>query len=444
MKVKIIKMGINGEGIGYVDRTPVFIPGVLIDEEVDIRIVENHKRYMIGQVNRIYQVSKDRIKPKCFVQDRCKACPLMIARYSKQLEYKFDNVKQSLIKYAQINPKVIQNVVANPEIFGYRNQLKLPCAMEQGKLVTGMYIPGTNHFQEVKKCILHEDGLERVRKDILHILNVHHIQAYDHRKKEGLRSLIVRGFNGYYQCTLVSGEDVYSEQLVQDIMRIKGIISLWQSVHTARKTHEVFGPKLQLLAGERYLPLTLDHLKLQISPRSFFQLNTLQAAILYKTIASIIPKTYDLIVEAYSGIGAISLYLQDKAKEIIGIESIKDAVINANQNAKLNGFEHISFICADAADKLQYISKKRPIDCLVVDPPRTGLDEAMLYCIIKSRIKDIVYVSCNPATLAKNLAVLNSKYDVKKVVPVDMFSHTAHVECVVLLSRKEKAGFKKY
>ncbi len=436
MKVKIIKMGINGEGIGYVDRIPVFIPDVLIGEEVDIRIVEKHKRYMVGKVNRTFQVSKDRVKPKCFVQSRCGACPLMIARYPRQLEYKFENLKQSLIKYAQINPKLIQKVIANPEVFSYRNQFKLPCAMEQGQLVTGMFIPGTNYFQEIKKCILHEEDLERVRKDLLHILNKHHIQAYDHHKKAGLRSLIVRGFHGRYQCTLVSGEDTYSEMLVEDIMRIKGIDSLWQSIHTAKKTSEVFGPKMQLLAGKRYLPLTLDHLALQISPRSFFQLNTGQAMTLYRTIASIIPQTYDLMVEAYSGIGAISLYLQDKAKEIIGIESMKDAVINANQNAKLNGFNHVTFVCADAADKLQYISKKRPIDCLVVDPPRTGLDEAMLYCILKSRIKDIVYVSSNPATLSKNLAVLTSKYTVKTIVPVDIFSHTAHVECVVLLSRR--------
>lgn len=442
MKVKIIKMGMNGEGIGYLNHIPVFVDGALIDEEVDITVVEDHQRYKVGKVNRIVQASAHRIKPKCFVQERCGGCPLMIAQYKKQLDYKFSHVRQSLIKYAQINPKVIQKMVANPMIFGYRNQLKLPCTMENGRLVTGMYVPGTNHFREIKKCIVHEADLERVRQDVLYVLNKHHIQAYQHQQKRGLRFLVIRGFHGRYQCTLISGEDTYSNQLINDMMRIKGMHSLWQSVHTAKKTHEIFGEKMQLLAGERYLPLAFDHLKLQISPRSFFQLHTQQAMTLYRSIAAILPKKYDLMVEAYSGIGVISLYLQDKAKEIIGIESIKDAVVNANQNAKLNGFHHISFVCADAADKLQYISKKRPIDCLVVDPPRSGLDEAMLYCILKSRIQDIVYVSCNPATLAKNLAVLSSSYEVKTIVPIDIFSHTAHVECIVLLSRVKKGKAK--
>ena len=189
------------------------------------------------------------------------------------------------------------------------------------------------------------------------------------------------------------------------------------------------------------MPLHLDGLDLEISPRSFFQLNTKQAIQLYRTIASMISGNYEFIVEAYSGIGAISLYLKDKAKEIIGIESIKDAVVNANRNAKKNGCAHVSFVCDDAANKLVYLSKKRTIDVLVVDPPRSGLDDAMLECILRSKIKEIVYVSCNAATLGKNLAVLQSCYHVEKVVPIDMFPHTPHVETVVLLSHKKADSY---
>ena len=190
------------------------------------------------------------------------------------------------------------------------------------------------------------------------------------------------------------------------------------------------------LAGDTSLALTFDGLQLQISPRSFFQLNSAQAVQLYRTIASMVKEGNELIVEAYSGIGAISLYLKDKAKEIIGIESIKDAVVNANQNAKLNGCGHVSFLCDDAASKLTYLSKKRAIDVLVVDPPRSGLDDAMLDCILRSKIKNIVYVSCNPATLGKNLAVLGYRYNVEKIQPIDMFPHTPYVEAVVSLKRK--------
>ena len=159
---------------------------------------------------------------------------------------------------------------------------------------------------------------------------------------------------------------------------------------------------------------------------------------MYRTIASLVPTTNRLLVEAYSGIGAISLYVRDRADEIIGIESVKDAVVNANANAKNHHADHVSFLCADAADKLIYISKQRHIDTLIVDPPRSGLDEAMLYAICKSKIKHVIYVSCNPATLGKNLSVLTERYEVKRIIPFDMFPNTQHVETVVLMSMKEK------
>ncbi len=436
MKVTIKKTGINGEGIGYIDRMPVFVPQALIGEEVEIRIVDKQKRYATAELLRVVKSSKNRIRPKCFIQNTCGACPLMIARYPAQLEYKQDLLKQSLIKYAQIDPRKVARVKASEDVFGYRNQFKLPCAMEEGRLVSGLFMPNSNYFIDVKKCWIHEDGLERVRMDIMHVLNTHGCVSYNPHDKKGIRNLVVRGFDNRYQCTIVTGNDELDERLISDLMRIKGLTSLWQSIHTIKKTPEVFGNKMMHLAGETSLAMELDGLKLRISPRSFFQLNSKQAVQLYRTIASMVKEDNELIVEAYSGIGAISLYLKDKAKEIIGIESIKDAVVNANQNAALNGCEHVSFLCDDAANKLTYLSKKRSIDVLVVDPPRSGLDDAMLDCILRSKIKNIIYVSCNPATLGKNLAVLSSRYNVDKIQPIDIFPHTPHVETVVQLLRK--------
>lgn len=436
MKVTIKKIGINGEGIGYIDRLPVFVPGALIDEEVDIQITEKSKKYAKAKVVKILQKSKDRIQPKCFVQHACGACPLMDVRYPRQLEYKQELLKQSLIKYAQVNPKLIQKVLPSEEIFAYRNQFKLPCAMEEGALTSGLYMPNSNFFLDIKKCCIHEGELERFRGDVMKVLNARGYVAYDYHVKSGIRSLIARGFDGNFQCTIVTGDDEIDERTIEALMNIKGMYSLWQSVHTTKKTPEVFGSKMIKLAGETYLPVSFDGLKLELSPRSFFQLNTKQAMQLYRGVAGMIPDHNELIVEAYSGVGAISMYLKDKAKEIIGIESIKDAVVNANRNAKANGCEHVSFLCDDAANKLTYLSKNRVIDVLVVDPPRSGLDDAMLECILKGKIKTIVYISCNPATLGKNLAVLQSRYQVKRVQPYDMFPHTPHVECTALLCRK--------
>ena len=429
MKVTIKKTGINGEGIGYIDRMPVFVPQALIGEEVEIRIVDKQKRYATAELLRVVKSSKNRIRPKCFIQNTCGACPLMIARYPAQLEYKqdllkqslikyaqidprkvarvkasedvfgyrnqfklpcameegrlvsglfmpnsnyfidvkkcwihedglervrmdimrvlnthgcvsynphdkkgirnlvvrgFDNryqctivtgndelddrirpkcfiqntcgacplmiarypaqleykqdlLKQSLIKYAQIDPRKVARVKASEDVFGYRNQFKLPCAMEEGRLVSGLFMPNSNYFIDVKKCWIHEDGLERVRMDIMRVLNTHGCVSYNPHDKKGIRNLVVRGFDNRYQCTIVTGNDELDERLVSDLMRIKGLTSLWQSIHTIKKTPEVFGNKMMHLAGEASLAMELDGLKLRISPRSFFQLNSKQA-----------------------------------------------------------------------------------------------------------------------------------------------------------------------
>ncbi len=437
MRVKIEKTGINGEGIGYINRKPVFVSGALQQEEVDIDVVENNKTYAIAKLNKVLKASENRIEPRCKIQSRCGGCPMMVASYEHQLQAKYDILRQTLIKYAQVNPRLMKKVVANPVEFGYRNQFKLPFGLNRDRqLVTGMYRPNSNYFIEVEKCLVHDKDLEAMRVKILKVLNKHRQKPYDFHQKRGLRTLIVRGFDHKYQVTIVSGEHPFEQAMIDDLMAIEGIVSLWQSVNTLKKTPELFGPKVSLVAGERLLDFKFNDLKLQLLPRSFFQLNTVQAANLYSCVSNLVGENNDLIVEAYSGIGAISLYLKDKAKEIIGIESIKDAVVNANANARANNANHVSFICADAADKLDYISRKRNIDVLVVDPPRLGLDENMLSVIMKSKIKEIVYISCNPATLGKNLAVLKQRYDIQTVIPFDMFSQTAQIETVVKLVRK--------
>lgn len=436
MRVKIEKMGINGEGIAFVNRQPVFVDGGIMSETIDIKIVDKQQRYSKGQIVNIVTKSKDRIKKPCKYANDCGACSLMHVNYEKQLQIKYDILKESLIKYAQVNPKLIQKVVRNDYPLGYRNSFKLPLAMQKGKLVCGLYKQNTNYFVPVDHCLIHEEGLEQVRKELLKVFNKYQLQAYDYKKKTGLRTLVVRGFNGKYQCCIVGGETPLPQECIDACMQIKGITSLWQNYNTMKKSVDLFGKVMVHLGGERLLPLDLNGLKLTLSPKSFFQLNTVQAAKLYDIVADMVRHGNEFVVEAYSGIGAISLYIKDKAKAIVGIEYINDAVSNANQNAKRNKAKNVKFVCGDAAEKLTALAKKRKIDTLIVDPPRTGLDENMLQCIIKSKIKHIIYVSCNPSTLGKNLAILQKYYRVEKVVPVDMFSNTAAVESVSLLVRK--------
>lgn len=435
MKVEIIKSGINGEGIGYIQNKPVFVQGALLNEEVDISIVEKNKTYSIGKIEKIIKKSPHRVQPKCRCYHDCKACSGMIADYELQCMMKEDNLKQSLRKYAAVHPKLIQKIVKSEEVYGYRNACKLPLREEDGQLVTGMFQPNSNYFTPIDSCIIHEKGIEIIRKQVLKILNEDHYSAYNYHTKKGMRSLVIRQIGKQAQVTLITGEDEIAPYTIERIMRIPNVISLWQSVHTQKKTVEIFGNKMIPLSDKRFLEFDLKGVHIKLSPRSFFQLNTKQANVMYDLISKEVGKV-NLCVEAYSGIGGISFTLKDQAKEIIGIESVKDAVINANMSAKENHLDHIHFICDDAAHKLEYISKKREIDCLVVDPPRVGLDDLMIQTILKSRIKKLIYVSCNPATLGKNLAFLQQRYNVKKVIPVDMFPQTAQVESICVLTRK--------
>lgn len=441
MRVKIERMGINGEGIAFVNRQPIFIEGALPQEVVDIEITENNSRYRRGKIINIVQKSKDRVRCSCRYHRQCGACSLMHVTYQKQLQYKNEVLKESLKKYADIDASCVEAMVANDHSIGYRNSFKLPVKMihgKGGKLSTGLYMQKTNYFVPVDHCLIHEEGLENIRKQLLQVLNRYHLNEYDYRKKRGIRTLIVRGFEGKYQCCIVSGEEELPKSCIEECLAIKGVVSLWQNINTVKRTVDLFGKKMIFLGGERQLSFHLNNLTLTLSPKSFFQLNTSQALKLYNIVATMVKDKNDFVVEAYSGIGAISLFIKDKAKEIVGIESVSDAVVNANANAKRNDAKNVSFVCGDAAEKLTKYSKKKTIDTLIVDPPRSGLDDAMIATIIKSKIRNIIYISCNPATLGKNLAVLQNYYQVERIVPVDMFSQTTHVECVVLLTKVHK------
>ena len=436
MQTKIVKLGINGEGIGYQDRKPVFIAGTLPDEVVEYRIIEKNTRYYVGKLERIVTKSTNRRKPICAIQGRCDGCPLMILDYSQQVQYKYDNLVQTLEKYAGIRKNVIRPLLKNPNPLYYRNQLKLPIMVDKGKLVNGMYIQNSNFLVPIEKCFIHEKGLEQTRISVLEILNKHKVLSYDNKIKKGLRYLVIRGLDNKYQCTLVSGEDSYSEELVSELMSIEGLVSLYQSIQTTKNTTNIFGKKLILLQGEKDMEFKLDGIKLRLSPQSFFQLNTEQARVLYHEVKKNVPTNCNLILEAYSGIGGISLYLKDLAKQIKGVEFIESAVSNANMNAKLNKATNVQFVVGDAAEKMSVWCKKKTPDVIVVDPPRSGLDENMIETIIRSKAKKVIYVSCNPSTLAKNIAELSKRYTVKSIVPVDMFSQTQHIETVVLLEKK--------
>ena len=437
MKIEIKKMGINGEGIGYINKKPVFVIGAFTNEIVDVEITEDKNTYLIGEVKKVIKKSDKRISKKCSVE-KCGSCSLMGLHPKEQVEEKRKVVCQALFKYANIRMDKIGRIKYNEQLWNYRNQIKMPLHEVDGVLKCGLYLPNSNIFTPVSDCLVHEVEVEQVRKQIEALFEKHHSKGYDRKTKKGLRTLVLRHLDGKYQCTLVSGNEKIDEALIDDIMKIEGMVNVGQSINTV-PTGEVFGSPVKVLKGEEFLSFTFDGLNLQISNQSFFQLNTKQAINLYKGVFDMLKgEHYHTIVEAYSGIGGISLKLADLADNIMGIENIPSAVDNANKNALLNGKDNVRFILGDASEEIVKLTKEHTIDVVVVDPPRTGLSDEFINCLLENKPKKIVYVSCNLSTLGKNLAKLNEGYEVKRVVPYDMFSHTAHVENVVLLVRKEK------
>ncbi|MGM9959534.1 MAG: 23S rRNA (uracil(1939)-C(5))-methyltransferase RlmD [Erysipelotrichaceae bacterium] len=433
MRLEIKKMGINGEGIGYDHGVPVFIPGALMHETVDVKITQEKEKYKTAKLIRVIRKSKDRVEPECRYCDSCRACTLMHLKYERQLNYKKQTLKQALKKYADIDMPV--SIIKNDNIYHYRNKFKLPFDMEKGKIVTGMYESERGRFVPIEDCIIHEEVLEKVRKQILEIMNKYKLKAYNERTREGYRSLIMRTFNNKIALVFVVGDNTDLEPMLSDLTRIEEVSSIYYSVNTNKKYINALENDLVHVFGKNCLNARINDLKLVFTPKSFFQLNTRQAEVLYDEAVSLIDDNDEEVLEAYCGVGVMSLMAARRAKHVTGVEIVPDAIDNAKKNARYNKIDNVDFVVGDSGSVMEEISKEKQLDCLIVDPPRTGLDEKMINSILNSNAKKLIYVSCNPSTLAKNLNVLKEYYNIESIRAIDVFSNTEHVESIVYLAR---------
>ncbi len=433
MKLKFVKMGINGEGIAYIDQKPVFVEGVYPHEEAEVEITEKHDTYMKGQVKKITWWSKERVRTDYpyMIEE---GAPLFAMKYPNQLAHKKQLLEEALWKYAKVRSSFVRDMHGSEITLGYRSQCKLPVQESHGRIMTGMYVPGTNHWHPIKYSLIQDPDLERARKQILHFIDHSDLHAYNPKEEKGLRYLVIRAIDGNIQTTLITGKDKVHKELIEDIMSIKGMSALFQSVNTDKKTIQIFGSEVHKLAGEDTQPVKLGEITLHLSPRSFFQLNVRAAQKMYEMAVSKIDEC-NTLVEAYCGVGAMSLMASHKAAHVYGIENVPEAIKNAQLNAQENGIENTDFLCMDAAEGLNKISSFEQVDCLLVDPPRSGMDEAMIQAIEKAAPKKIIYISCNPATLGRNLKDLKHSYHVVSVIPFDLFPHTPHVESITVLER---------
>ncbi len=444
MKGAIKRWGINGEGITYLNKKAIFVENAIPGEVVEFQIDQDNGNYARGHSTTIYEKSPRRRYPMCPKWQTCGGCSLMHVDYKGQIRMKEHALQEALRKYANYTGPILP-LIKNPKPLGYRNACKLPFGLdENGQTTTGMYKKGTNEFVPLERCIIHSKKLEQVRQDLNRLVATSSLKPASKENPNGLLTLVLKQFDDKVHVALVTTNLSIPQELVSDILAIPNVASVWQSIkESSDPAHELFGKKVFHLGGEMKMTLQLDDYSLNLLPKSFFQLNTEQALELYKLVASWIPQNTDLLVEAYSGIGAISLFASDKANEAIGIELVEDAVANATENALINGKENLSFVCGDAATQLQDLLSKTTMDVLIVDPPRSGLNHAMRQTILEAKPETLIYVSCNPATLGKDLLVLDEVYEIKRVQPFDFFSQTPHVETAILLQKRDQPKVKK-
>ncbi len=435
LEIQFVKIGINGEGIGYHDRKPVFCAGVLPNETALIRITETQERFERAELVKITSVSSVRVTPECRYQKECSGCAFMHVSHAAQLSFKKQLLTEAMRKYAHVNPSLIRDIKTDHNNFHYRNSCKMPVQRIKGRMVSGMYRSGSNQFVPIDTCMIHQTKLEEVRRQALDIISTSSMTAFDIKHSDGLRYLYVRGLNDQYQIALITGRTKPDAELVQRLAAIEGVKTVAYSVNGNRRSRDIFGRTAEVLAGDGHIIASVNGIQLQLSCQSFFQMNDAMAASLYKMAIDKIDPC-NTMVEAYCGVGAMSIMAAAKAKKIIGIESVPEAIVNAKANAVLNHVEdHVDFICADAAEGLSKILKEENVDTLLADPPRSGMDPQMISLILNSSISRIVYISCNPSTAARNINELQSTFTVRTIIPFDLFPETPHVESLIVLTR---------
>jgi 23S rRNA (uracil1939-C5)-methyltransferase len=421
----------------------MFVQGALSNERVKIKAVKVGKSYGYGKLLEIKNSSPYRQKPLCPYFGRCGGCQLQHLSYPAQLKFKRKLVQDALQRIGGIQDVSVNETIGMDEPWNYRNKMQFPVGMYKDNLAIGFYAPRSHDIIDMNQCNIHHEINDKIIEVIRGYINKFHIQPYNEQKHEGIIRHIVSktGFkSGEVMVIIVTnGKELpHKDELVKSLTEnIPGIKSIVQNINS-RQTNVILGDQNRVLWGKDHIYDYIGDLKFKISPLSFFQVNPVQTEILYKKAVEYAGLTgKETIIDAYCGIGTISLFMARKAAKVLGVEVVSQAIEDAKQNAKENGIENVEFQCGDAEVLIPELFKKgmHP-DVIVVDPPRKGCSEKLLEAMAQAQPDRIVYVSCNPATLARDLSYLNKNgYKVEEVQPVDMFAQSVHVECVVLMSR---------
>ncbi|MCY8234086.1 23S rRNA (uracil(1939)-C(5))-methyltransferase RlmD [Priestia endophytica] len=441
----IKRLGINGEGVGYFKKQVVFVPGALPNEEVIAEITNVKHKFAEGRVKRIRKMSDERVKAPCPIYEKCGGCQLQHLSYEGQLKAKRDIVVQAFERHGNVRnlEKKLEQTIGMEEPWKYRNKAQFQVGLLKGKVIAGLYGANSHRLININECIVQRPETTKVINNVKQILQDLKISIYDERKRKGLvRTIVTRiGVStGEVQLVLITSQEELPKKdlLIQEVKkRLPEVKSIMQNVN-GQKTSLIFGDKTFTLDGKETIEEVLGDLSFDLSARAFFQLNPTQTVKLYNEVKKEADLTgKEKIVDAYCGVGTIGLWLADEAGEIRGMDVIEDSIVDANKNAKAKGYDNAHYVVGKAEYWMpKWVKEGWKPDVVVVDPPRTGCDEKLLKTILDVKPKKVVYVSCNPSTLAKDVKILTKLYKVERIQPVDMFPQTAHVESVTTLSLK--------
>ena len=447
--LEIEDCGIDGEGIGKADGFTVFVKDAVIGDTVTAKIIKAKKNYGYGRLMEVLKPSPYRVEPKCEFARQCGGCQLQALSYDQQLVFKTNKVKGHLERIGGFTDIPMEPIIGMDELFHYRNKAQFPVGRnKEGKIVTGFYAGRTHNIIENRDCALGVAENKEVLDRVIAHMEKYGIEPYNEATGKGLvRHVLIR--YGYFTkevmvCLILNGNKIpKEEQLVKSLCEIPGMTSITINVNKKR-SNVILGEEICLLWGQEYITDRIGDISYQISPLSFYQVNPMQTQKLYaKALEYADLHGQETVWDLYCGIGTISLFLAQKAKFVRGVEIVPAAIENAKENAKLNGLENTEFFVGKAEEVLPREYKKNGVyaDVIVVDPPRKGCDETLLETMVEMNPERIVYVSCDSATLARDLKYLCERgYELRKVCPVDQFGMTVHVETVVLLSHKKPDG----
>lgn len=459
--VTIEDIGINGEGIGKVDGYTLFIKDAVIGDKIEAKITKAKKNYGYARLMKVLEPSHNRVEAKCLVARQCGGCQIQELSYEKQLSFKDKKVRDNLKRIGGFSPEeldeVMEPICGMEEPFYYRNKAQFPFGTDkEGHIVTGFYAGRTHQIIQNTECALGVKQNKEILEMIVDFMNTHHITTYDETTGKGLlRHVLIRyGFRTgeIMVCLVINGDSIpNSEKLVDSLCQILGMTSITLNVNRER-TNVILGREVKVLWGQGYITDYIGNIRYQISPLSFYQVNPVQTENLYRLALEYAGLHGNEIVwDLYCGIGTISLFLAQKAKQVYGVEIIPQAIEDAKKNAALNEIENAEFFVGKAEEvlpqyyenyKQEHGGEKAYADVIVVDPPRKGCDETLLATMVQMQPERIVYVSCDSATLARDLKYLcENGYELKKVRAVDMFPNTVHVETVVKLVRKNPDAY---